>query len=160
MNQEKNKKNIYDEYKFQVIDANIGLQNSELISKLRDLTLHGNSGMNIELDNLIDLSRSISVSAYFITAYCIEFQEIIAWALLTEEELKCANKVSKNKTSFIQIFTDHEYRGNGIGKQLFELAKRIAAFPISVWPWDDTSRRFFNNDLNKNIVKHIKTFVE
>ena len=129
-----------------------------LLEKLRALTLEPDSGMNYELDCLLDLSSRRQVDCKIILAY--RFGELVAWALLSKENsdfefCQTFNGFNKKDGHLFQVFVRTNYRRLGIASSLFEKArKNIGKEAICICPWDKKSKLFYDKfqDVNRKVL--------
>jgi GNAT superfamily N-acetyltransferase len=120
-----------------------------LIDQLRTLTLHPNSGMNKELDNLSRISKCRKTNAKIVLASYK--REIIGWALISKEKsdfsfsLKYYDGYSPEYGTLVEIFVDPRFRKLGIGTKIIEFAKTKINDKICFCSWDKLSKSFFDN---------------
>jgi GNAT superfamily N-acetyltransferase len=135
--------------KIRTEDFNLVAKKPVLLNKLRKLTLHGRSGMNHELDHLIDDAKIRNVNAKVLLAYYK--RELIGWALLSRE--KSDFNFPRSYYGFnpvdgvlFEVFVDHLHRRKGIGSALMKKARQKAGpLKLCVVPWDYQSERFYMN---------------
>ncbi len=142
-------------FRTQVMDANVGLQSKRFVKRLRHLTLGPGSGMNDALDALLEIIKDGgTVDAYFILAYHPDHDELIAWAVLSEESFGTTYNIqgrfvsfTKGDGSIFEVYVAPQYRRHGIGSHLLKIAKKIAFNEIFVVPWDEVSCAFYSQSV-------------
>lgn len=132
-----------------VSDFNLLARRPEVIKKLRTLTLASTSGMNFEIDNLLDLIKQRPVDCKVIRAY--QDTILVGWGILSRENsdfkfLNTQSGFSSSQGVLFQLYVHPEYRRKGIGTKITEIAKKKAGkHSICFSPWNFSSRAFFNN---------------
>ena len=130
-----------------LLDFNKIYDNNILISKLRGLTLNCYSGLNHELDSLIDLCKTKNVNASVILGFYN--RKLISWALLSQEDsdfcfFKTGFGYDKNKGVLFEIFVEPSFRRKGIGTAITSLAlNKINNNTLCICPWDARSNLFY-----------------
>jgi len=132
-----------------VVDFNNIANNYAIINKLRKLTLHNRSGMNYELDNLLNLSKIKEVNCKVILSHIND--ELVGWALLSLEPSNVIYSVMDYDKSYnsgygalFQIFIHPDHRKKGIGSEIIKVAKRkVNNKNMCICPWDSKSYSFF-----------------
>lgn len=143
------KKENSDDLTVRVSDFNLVAQRPGLIKKLRRLTLHSNSGMNHELDNLLRAVKTRRVEAKVLLAY--KTSSLVGWAILSKEDSSfffpnTHDPFSATDGVLFEVYVDPKYRRQGIGTKLMEKAKKKSGLNrICLCPWDSNSRGFFKN---------------
>jgi len=154
---------LIDQVQYDLHDFNEILNSPILMGRVRSLTLHANSGLNFEIDHLIDQTRlKKRVKAKAIVAY--KNDEAIGWLLMTREEAgRYTPSGNTFKASFgvmVQLFVDHEFRKQKIGTNLVKIARKHSGpYKLCVCPWDYKSEKFFSSRSfktlqNQNIWSH------
>lgn len=128
-----------------------------LLKKLRYLTLHSRSGLNFELDHLIESSKDRSVNAKILLAY--HKRELVAWALLSREKsdfsfARSYDGFDPSQGTLFEVYVDPAYRKQGIGSIILKTARRKAGgMRLCVVPWDYQSTRFYQNFDHYKLIK-------
>lgn len=117
-----------------------------LMKKLRHLTLHAGSGLNFELNHLVESSKTRKVNAKVILAYYK--RELIAWGLLSREKSKYNFRSHKGfnpvQGVLFEVYVSPAHRRRGIGSAILKAArKKAGSMRLCIAPWDDQSRKFF-----------------
>lgn len=131
---------------------------NDLLSNLRKLTLHPNSGMNRELDSLYKIWKERKVEAKVILAYIDD--NLVGWGLLSKESstFKFKNHFLGYKPEYgtlFEIFVHPNYRRMGVGKKIVQTArKKTNNTTLCFCPWDVNSRKFYEqfNKYNHKIM--------
>lgn len=129
------------------MDFNLVAQQPELLAKLRKLTLDPSSGMNHELDRMLEDVKTRSVNCTVILAY--RFSTLVGWGLLSKENTtyhfsRAPNGFNAENGVMFQVFVDPEYRRQGIATELYKKAQNLAKEElIHVCPWDTRSHFFY-----------------
>lgn len=132
-----------------VSDFNLVAQRPAVIKKLRTLTLNSTSGLNNEIDNLLNLVKRRPVDCKIIRAYLDS--KLVGWAILSRENSdfnfpNTDNGFSSDQGVLFEVYVHPEYRRKGVGTKIIETAKKKSGKqPICLCPWNSTSRAFFNN---------------
>lgn len=136
---------------------NIVARNKSLLSKLREMTLNPNSGMNYELNHLLPLSEKTDVKVNILLGHIND--ELIAWSLLSSEDtdfyfFRTKKTFSSKDGVMFQIFVKEKYRKMGVGRQMLKFAKyKTKGQTLCICPWDSVSDSFYNRlKNNKDIV--------
>lgn len=147
---------------FRIVVNNLNelINNTDFMSVIRKLTLHESSGMNKELDALIQ-KKNINgiIDAKAIVAF--SDQEMLGWALFSREDSSCCwnYKFNSNQGILFQIFVKPELRKTGIASKLLIKAGRLAGSkPLCVIPWNDDAIAFYRKNKNvklKSLFEHI-----
>ncbi len=129
-----------------IIDYNSVLRRPKLVEKLRQLTLHPDSGMNYEMDQLSRLAKERPVNCQVLTAH--RGGKIIGWALLSKESSSFlyptwGQHYDAKMGTLFEIYVDPLHRKGGIGKKMFRIASRINPTTLCVCPWDIRSDSFY-----------------
>lgn len=137
------------------------IHNPILMQELRELTLGGNSGMNIEMNKFINLAPERKIQAYAAMAYVDTMlgYEMIGWALISKEPARFAfqlqDEFHPEEGVLFEVFVDPAYRRKGIGKALLGFARNfVGNETLCVCPWDSRSNQFYDNcDTIENMKK-------
>jgi GNAT superfamily N-acetyltransferase len=134
-----------------VRDFNLIFRNKKMMSELRSLTLHKDSGMNSELNDLIAIALRRKVKAKVILGY---FNlKLVSWALVSKEPSNFFKSCfGKRSGVLFEVFVDPRYRRKGIGSTLFKKAKVHARpYKLDTCSWDSVSSYFYSkmNELEK-----------
>ena len=130
------------------IDFNLVAQQPKLVAKLRELTITPWSGLNYEMDRMLqDVQEGKSVNCQTLLAY--RFDKLIAWAIMSKENTNFhfVNSDTGFKADdgwLFQVFVEKDYRKQGIATELFNAAKKMAGEEVlCVCPHDKKSTDFY-----------------
>lgn len=131
------------------VDFNLVARQPVLLEKLRKLTLSPYSGLNHELNRMLEDVKERSVDCQLLLAY--RFRTLVGWGILSKETTKF--RFSRSQVGFqsehgkmFQVFIDPAYRRQGIATELFKKAQQMAGEDIlHVCPWDERSEGFYSN---------------
>lgn len=117
-----------------------------LILNLRKLTLNSFSGMNRELNHLLESAKHRQVSARVILVH--QGGQLVAWALMSKEEtsfrFRYTGSYHPSDGFLLEMYVHPDFRRQGIGTELMKIARRKAGpYRLCVAPWDDGSEAFF-----------------
>lgn len=134
---------------------NIVAKQPDLIAKLRKLTLAPYSGMNFELNWMLEEAQERFVDCYILLGYVSD--ELVSWALLSKEDsdfvfCNAPNGFKGSDGWMFQVFVSPDYRRRGIGSELYKAAQKLAGDEtLCVCPWDDRSSGFYDQfpDVNR-----------
>lgn len=135
--------------KIEVLDFNLISKNVNLIKRLRKLTLNPNSGLNYELDHILNKSILGKVKVKVVTSSVND--KIIGWALLSRENSSFQfhnsyDGYNSNKGVLFEIYVSPEYRRLGIGSQIMKAARKHSGpKKLCIAPWNNSSFLFYNN---------------
>lgn len=136
------------------VDFNLVARQPDLLAKLRKLTLSPYSGLNHELDRMLEDVKERTVDCQVILAY--RFSTLVGWAILSKEDtdfhfVNTGNGFVKELGRMFQVFVDPEYRRQGIASELFkEALKVVGNETICVCPWDHKSHQFYSKFPDSN----------
>lgn len=136
------------------VDFSLVAKQPDLLAQLRKLTLDPCSGLNHELNRMLNDVKERSVDCKVLLAY--RFSTLVGWAILSKEDtsfhfVNTGNGFSKELGRMFQVFVDPRYRRQGIASELYkEALKSVGDEVICVCPWDDKSYSFYNNFPNVN----------
>lgn len=133
------------------LDFNLVARQPVLLAKLRKLTLNPYSGLNCELNRMLEDVKERSVDCQLILAY--RFRTLVGWGILSKETTDF--KFSRSLDGFrsedgklFQVFVDPAYRRQGIATELFKKAQELVGDEvICVCPWDERSESFYGRYL-------------
>lgn len=129
------------------MDFNLVAQQPELLAKLRKLTLDPYSGLNHELDRMLEDVKTRSVNCQVILAY--RFSNLVGWAILSKETttynfMRSGDGFNSENGVLFQVFVDPEYRRQGIATEIYKKAQQLANNEIlHICPWDTRSHYFY-----------------
>ena len=139
---------ISSNFKFELEDFNDVVKKPGLMRKLRKLTLGYGSGMNSELDHLIDTIKDRKVNCKIIKV--LTKNKLVAWALLSRESSSFTfcninGRFDPKIGTLFEVYVHPDYRRMGIGSELIKIArKRSGSMTICVAPWDSQSSGFYS----------------
>lgn len=139
---------ILSNFKFAVEDFNDVVKKPSLMKKLRDLTLGYGSGMNCELDHLINTIKDRKVNCKIIKV--VTKNKLVAWALLSRESssfkfMNTWDRFDPKIGTLFEVYVHPDYRRMGIGSELIKIArKRSGSMALCIAPWDSQSRGFYS----------------
>ena len=130
-----------------VQDFNLVAHQPQLLAKLRKLTLNPYSGLNNELNRMLEDAKDRTVKCQVITAQ--RFQKLVGWGILSKETTQFS--FSRSYQGFnaddgllFQVFVDPVYRRQGIASEIYKKAQQLANNEIlHVCPWDERSTNFY-----------------
>ncbi len=134
------------------VDFNLVARQPVLLANLRKLTLSPYSGLNCELDRMLEDVKQRSVDCQLLLAY--RFRKLVAWGLLSKENTSFRFQRSKGgfrgeEGRMFQVFVDPSYRRQGIASELFKKAQQMVGDEtLCVCPWDERSEGFYSNFSN------------
>ncbi len=131
-----------------VVDFNLVARQPVLLAKLRKLTLSPYSGLNCELNRMLEDVKTRSVDCQLLLAY--RFKTLVGWGILSKETTNF--KFSRSLEGFksddgklFQVFIDPAYRRQGIATELFKKAQQLVGNEtLCVCPWDERSEGFYS----------------
>lgn len=135
--------------KIRTEDFNQVAEKPELLKKLRKLTLHPQSGMNHELNQMLKHAKTRTVDAKVLIAF--KKREIVGWALLSKEATdftfaRSWSGFTPGQGTLLQVYVNPDFRRQGIGSALVKAARRKAgAARLCICPWDYQSEEFYKN---------------
>lgn len=131
-------------FTIRVRDFNLIFKNKIIMSKLRELTLQPDSGLNNELNDLTTLALTRRVEAKIILGYYDG--NLISWALCSKEPSSWySTHWGRRNGALFEVFVLPEHRQQGVGKAIFEMAKAYASpEELDICPWDDISQSFYD----------------
>lgn len=130
------------------IDFNLVAKQPLLLEKLRQLTIHPDSGLNYEMDRMLKAIEEREVNCQVLLAY--RFGDLIGWSILSKEETDfpfCGSGQGFKKEDgwMFQVFIESSYRRRGIASNLYQFARElIGDEAICICPWDTISYCFYN----------------
>jgi ribosomal protein S18 acetylase RimI-like enzyme len=136
------------------LDFNLIARQPVLLEKLRKLTLSPYSGLNCELDRMLQDVTLRPVECQVLLAY--RFRTLVGWGILSKETTNFRFSHSKNgfkaeEGKMFQVFVDPAYRRQGIATELFkEAQKMVGNETLCICPWDERSEGFYNQFPNVN----------
>ena len=137
-----------------VQDFNLVARQPELLAQLRKLTLGHGSGLNHELDRMLNDVEERKVECHVILAY--RFKKLVGWAILSKEDsnfhfLNTGKGFNKESGRMFQVFVDSKYRRQGIASEIYKAARKVTSDEtIHVSPWDFGSHKFYDKLLDSN----------
>jgi GNAT superfamily N-acetyltransferase len=130
-------------------DFNLVARQPELLAELRKLTLSPYSGLNHELNRMLEDVKTRSVNCQVILAY--RFRKLVGWGILSKETTHFSFSrsyegfKSENGMMF-QVFVDPSYRRQGIASEIYNKAQQLANNELlHVCPWDVRSISFYTS---------------
>ena len=129
------------------IDFNLVAQQPKLVEKLRELTLAPYSGLNYEMNRMLQDAKERTVNCKILLAY--RFDKLIAWGILSKEDtdfnfINADSGFKGEEGQLFQVFVDHNYRKQGIATELFKVAKKLVGDDVlCVCPHDRKSTDFY-----------------
>lgn len=130
------------------LDFNLVARQPALLAKLRKLTLNPYSGLNCELNRMLEDVKTRPVECQLILAY--RFRTLVGWGILSKEttDFKFSRSLNGFKSQdgkLFQVFVEPSYRRQGIATEMFKKAQEIAGNEtICVCPWDERSEGFYS----------------
>lgn len=134
------------------VDFNLVAQRPELLKQLRKLTLYAYSGLNREMNGLINTMSHRPVRAQVLLAY--KQDKLVAWALLSREPsamqfMHTDEYFHPSDGVLFEVFVHPDYRRQGIATELMKIARRKAGpYRLCVAPWDERSTSFYSTFKN------------
>lgn len=129
------------------VDFNLVARQPELLIQLRKLTLSPYSGLNHELNRMLEDVETRSVNCQVLLAY--RFRKLVGWGILSKETTQYTFSRSyegfnaENGMMF-QVFVDPTYRRQGIASEIYKKAQQLSNTEIlHVCPWDQRSTSFY-----------------
>ena len=121
-----------------------------LIKKLRHLTLSPYSGMNNELDWMLEEVKKRPIQCHIFLAF--RSKELVGWAFLSKEDTDFSFAHSGRGFNAIdgrlfQVFVDEKHRNQGIASELYKRARQQTTEVICVCPWDERGTALFDKFL-------------
>jgi len=129
------------------MDFNLVARQPELLTKLRKLTLDPYSGLNHELDRMLEDVKTRSVNCQVILAY--RFSTLVGWAILSKETttynfMRSNTGFSSEHGLLFQVYVDPTYRRQGIATEIYKKAQQLANNELlHICPWDERSTKFY-----------------
>lgn len=138
---------ILQDLTIRVEDFNLVAGRDDFLSKLRELTLEPDSGMNHELDSLQALSQQRPVQCQILTAYRQE--AIVGWALLSRESsdfwFTRSDGYQSEWGALFEVYVDPTHRRQRIGSELIKTAKSLVGNDtLCIALHDSCSSGFYN----------------
>ena len=136
------------------MDFNLVARQPELLNKLRKLTLDPYSGLNHELNRMLDDAKNRNVNCTVILAY--RFSTLVGWAIVSKETttynfMRSGNGFNSEQGLLFQVYVDPAYRRQGIASEIYKKALHLANSDVlHVCPWDDRSTHFYSKFENTN----------
>lgn len=134
------------------VDFNLIAKKPSWIDKLRKLTLHSYSGMNYELNHLLQDIPFKKVKARVILAH--HHKELAGWGIISNEDSNFGFAGAKVPYSsshgwLFEVYVDLNHRRKGIGSEIFRKAQKLIKNDnICVSAWSEESKRFYNKKSN------------
>jgi GNAT superfamily N-acetyltransferase len=135
--------------KIRTEDFNSVADKPELLKRLRKLTLHPGSGMNHEINNMVQEAKIRTVDAKVLMAF--KKRELVGWALLSKEPTDYTFRNSwsgfqPGQGVLLQVFVNPSFRRQGIGSALVKASRKKAGpSRLCICPWDYQSEEFYKN---------------
>jgi GNAT superfamily N-acetyltransferase len=133
--------------KVRTMDFNVVAHQPELLAELRKLTLSPYSGLNHELDRMLEDVKNRSVNCQVLLAY--RFSTLVGWAILSKENTdfhfhRSSSGFNADNGIMFQVFIDPSYRRQGIASELYKKAQQLTNGEVlHVCPWDEKSTNFY-----------------
>lgn len=137
-----------------VRDFNLVARQPELMAQLRKLTLSPGSGLNFELNRMLNDIEERPVDCQVLLAY--RFKTLVGWAILSKENsnfrfLNTQRGFNKESGRMFQVFVNPQYRRQGIASEIYKTARKITGDEtLCVSPWDYGSYKFYNKLTDPN----------
>lgn len=134
------------------LDFNLVARQPVLLAKLRKLTLNPYSGLNCELNRMLEDVKERPVECQLLLAY--RFRTLVGWGILSKEATnfkfsRSLNGFKSEDGKLFQVFIDPAYRRQGIATELFKKAQQIAGEEtLCICPWDERSEGFYSQFAN------------
>lgn len=131
------------------VDFNLVAKQPELLAQLRELTLSPYSGMNHELNRMLEDVKTREVNCKVLLAY--RFRKLVGWGILSKETThfnfsRSFGGFNAENGMMFQVFVDPSYRRQGIASEIYQKAQQMANNELlHVCPWDDRSTNFYTN---------------
>ena len=129
------------------VDFNLVARQPELLAELRKLTLSPYSGMNHELNRMLEDAETRKVNCTVLLAY--RFRKLVGWAILSKETTqfhfsRSFEGFNAENGMMFQIFVDPSYRRQGIASEIYKKAQQMVNNELlHVCPWDERSSNFY-----------------
>ena len=129
------------------IDFNLVAKQPELLSQLRDLTLSPYSGMNHELNRMLQDVETREVNCKVLLAS--RFRKLVGWGILSKETThfsfsRSFEGFNAENGMMFQVFVAPAYRRQGIASEIYKKAQQMVNNELlHVCPWDDRSTNFY-----------------
>jgi|SRR5579885_1978233 len=136
----------------EVVEMDKILRDPNLLATCRRLSYGGSSGMNMALDYYQGLILSRSVDAKGI--FGIYQKQFVGWALFTREDDRFYFRAEPGKACF-QVFVDPQYRRNGVGSKLLQIAKELVAPNETIAAYMHSAPSFFGAPANQGTVQPV-----
>ena len=136
------------------VDFNVVAQQPELLAKLRVLTLSPDSGLNHELNRMLEDIKTRPVKCQVLLAYRIS--TLVGWAIVSKETteynfMRSATGFNAENGVMFQVYVDPAYRRQGIATEMYKKAQQLANDEVlHICPWDDRSTNFYTKFENVN----------
>jgi GNAT superfamily N-acetyltransferase len=130
-----------------VVDFNLVAHQPELLTQLRELTLSPYSGMNHELNRMLEDVKTRKVNCNVLLAY--RFRTLVGWGILSKETThfnfsRSFEGFNAENGMMFQVFVDPSYRRQGIASEIYKKAQQMANSELlHVCPWDERSVNFY-----------------
>ena len=128
------------------VDFNLVARQPALLADLRKLTLGPYSGLNHELNRMLEDVKHRSVDCQLLLAY--RFRKLIGWGIVSKETTsfhfhRAGFQAEDGK--LFQVFIDPAYRRQGIATEMFKKAQQmVGEETLCVCPWDERSEGFYS----------------
>jgi GNAT superfamily N-acetyltransferase len=135
-------------------DFNVVAQQPELLAQLRKLTLDAFSGLNHEMDRMLEDVKTRPVKCQVLLAY--RFSTLVGWAILSKETtnyrfMRSDTGFNSENGMMFQVYVDPAYRRQGIATEIYKKAQQLAKDELlHVCPWDNRSTEFYTKFENVN----------
>ncbi len=146
--------------KISTVDFNKVLKQPDLLAELRKLTLHCYSGLNKEMNSLIEINKTRRVNVKAIIAEVCD--QKVGWALFSREssDYHFGPKFNGIEDGYnaghgvlFECFVHPLHRKRGVGKALLKKAAKLAnGTRLCVAPWDYVSRKFYEGNPDINLL--------
>jgi len=129
------------------VDFNLVAKQPELLVQLRKLTLSPYSGLNYELNRMLEDVKTREVRCQVLLAY--RFRKLVGWAILSKETTqynfsRSFDGFKAENGMMFQVFVDPTYRRQGIASEIYKKAQHLANNELlHVCPWDERSTNFY-----------------
>lgn len=145
--------------RIQTLDFNLVAKQPDLLQKLRQLTLNPLSGLNYELNRMVQDAEHRFVDCKILMAY--RLRDLVAWGMLSKESTDFF--FSNDTPSFdarrgwlFEVYVGEEHRRKGIASELYKTALHaVHGEMMFVCPWDHKSEAFYRKNSGGN-VRQIK----
>lgn len=129
------------------MDFNLVAHQPELLAELRKLTLSPYSGLNHELNRMLEDVKEREVKCQVLLAY--RFRKLVGWAILSKETThynfsRSFEGFKAENGVMFQVFVDPSYRRQGIASEIYKKAQQLTNNEtLHVCPWDEKSTNFY-----------------